>query len=77
MMGSMPPLNVNITMELVMSALNEQQITQFFLATLNNRSFWDKAHDFIRTMAIRVENWEYRLIEYWEEIFKANKYKKV
>jgi len=49
-MGKAPPKNVQFLMELCVSTLNEEQLTQFFLATLYNRTFWDKAADKFKTV---------------------------
>jgi hypothetical protein len=45
MLGKKPPYNVDLLMELIVNSLNEEQLTQFFLATLHNRTFWERVTD--------------------------------
>jgi hypothetical protein len=54
MLGHKPPCNVDLLMELIVKSLNEEQLVQFFLATLNNRTFWEKVTDVVKTIILHL-----------------------
>jgi len=54
-LGGKGPKNIDNLMEMCVSTLNEEQLSQFFLATLHNRNFWDKAVDKCRTIIKRLD----------------------
>jgi len=55
LLGRMESLNIQKLMEICVSTLDEEQLTRFFLATLHNRTFWDKAFDTLRTVLLKLE----------------------
>ena len=57
-----------------MDSLNEEQLTQFFLATLNNRTFWETVSDRFKSIIMNLNNLNVelsQLIPYlWAQIKK-------
>jgi hypothetical protein len=72
MLGRKSPFNVNLLMQLIVDSLNEEQLTQFFLATLHNRTFWktvtDKLKSAIRQLARSGIDLSTLLPYLWEKI---------
>jgi hypothetical protein len=77
-LGKKGPHNIELLMKKCVFTLNEEQLTQFFLATLHNRNFWDKAFDQFRSAVKHLErvgiNVQSYLSTVWENIkdFIAN-----
>jgi GTPase SAR1 family protein len=56
LMGTMPPFNVHGLMDFLASNLNDEEFTKFVALTMNNRNFWDRAHDTLRSRFIKIKD---------------------
>jgi len=63
-------LNIKELMQLCCSALHEEKLLQFFVATLHNRTFWESAHDFLLTVGLRVTSTTMSITKAWETLMR-------
>jgi hypothetical protein len=53
--NTMPPCNVHELMDFLAHNLNDEQFTKFVALTMNNRAFWDRAYDALRSRLFRIK----------------------
>jgi hypothetical protein len=53
--ANMPPFNIHELMDFIARNLNDEEFTKFVALTMNNRAFWDRAYDAVRSRFFRIK----------------------